>query len=250
MKKLIFKTIFAILLVYSSFFVLKNCGVKKEIKNSKETTLYVVNETKDTVDVFLTVGADTNYITNVKGIFGILDSGLQGSFTMLPNDTVFYQSPSNKGFSGNITFNTPPMNCPPNIKFADGINIFEFSLNNNFYWLKYPQETIDISCVSGVNCRIGCKIDSLGGWNAGNGIDSFSYFENSFIYDNVGRIGVYPVGCDSCSKIYKPPVCDNPLKPSKPQPANTCNIQRDASKKGGNVFVIYKGKLKGTPAED
>lgn len=219
--------------------------IKKDLSNNTE--LLIVNDTKDTIITFLTLGSDTNYVTNVKGIFGILDSGLQGSFLLLPFDTVSFTSPNGKGFGGNISFGTPPMNCPPSTSFPEGINIFEFSLNNNFPSIQDAQETIDISCVSGVNSKIKCKIDSLGGWNAGNGIDSFPYFENTFLYDNVGRIGVYPVGCDSCSKSYEPPICDNPLKPSQPQSANICNIQRDASKNGGKVYVIFRGYLKGEP---
>ena len=246
MRKFILKLIFGLGLIFSSAWVLKHCDAP--IKEEIATTLCVTNETNDTVDVFLTIGADTNYITSVKGIFGIQDTGMQGSFVLLPKATLFYKSPSGKGFSGNISFSTPPMNCPPNTTFPDGINIFEFALNNNFAGVQYPQETIDISCVSGVNCRIRWEIDSLRGWSAGNGIDSFKYFENSYLYDNVGRIGVYPIGCDSCSRIYEPPICDNPLKPSLPQPSNTCNIQRDANKKGGFVYVIYKGELKGIPA--
>jgi hypothetical protein len=215
----------------------------KEVKKEKSTELLVVNETTDSVVVYLTLGADTNYVTNVNGIYGITTTGLQGFFILAPHDTVSYTSQP-KGFSGNLSFNTPPLNCPTK-QFPTGINIFEFALNNNFKSIKYAQETIDISCVAGVNSRIGCQIDSLGGWNAGNGIDKFTMFENSFIYDNVGRIGVYPYGCDSCSKIYQPPICSNLLKPSEPQKQNTCNIQRDANKKGGKVYVIYKGALNG-----
>lgn len=238
--------IIALLIVLASITTIKFC-IKDDncCKNYNATELCIVNDTKDSVVVYLTLGADTNYVNNVNGIYGIKSFGLQGNFILPPNDTVFYKSPENKGFGGNLSFNTTPQNCP--IKdFPMGINIFEFALNNNFKGTKDAQETIDISCVAGVNCKIGCKVDSLS-WNAGNGINNFGYFENSYIYDNVGRLGVYPVGCDSCSKIYQPPICNNPIKPSEPQKTNTCNIQRDATKKGGRIYVIYKGELKGTP---
>jgi hypothetical protein len=231
--------IFIIILVI----VIKCSEPEKKKETIKSTELLVVNETNDSVLVFLTIGSDTNYVTNVLGIYGIKTNGLQGSFILAPNDTVSYIS-GEKGFSGNLSFNTPPLNCPTN-EFPLGINIFEFSLNNNFKGILYPQETFDISCVAGVNCRIGCTFDSLAYWTAGNGIKRFGAIENSFIYDNVGKIGVYPYGCDSCSQIYQPPICENYLKPSEPQKQNTCNIQRDANKKGGKVYVIYKGVLNG-----
>ena len=218
------------------------------VEKSNSTRLAIINETDDTTIVYLTLGADTNYVTDVNGIYGITTTGLQGSFLIIPKDTVYYTSPKEKGFSGNLSFNTPPMNCRDSL-FPNGINIFEFTLNNNFKGVLYAQETIDISCVAGVNCKIGCEIDSTSGWNAGNGIVGFGYFQNSYLYDNLDRIGVYPVGCDSCSKIYQPPICPNPLSPSQPQSKNTCNIQRDANKKGGTVFVIYKGILNRTPAD-
>lgn len=226
--------------------IVVKCSEPNNENLGNSTQVAIVNETNDTTIVYLTLGADTNYVNNVNGIYGITTTGLQGSFLLAPKDTVYYTSPYSKGFSGNLSFNTPPMNCRDSL-FPDGINIFEFSLNNNFKGLQSPQETIDISCVAGVNCRIGCKIDSLDYWNAGNGIKGFGYFENSYLYDNVDRLGVYPVGCDSCSKIYQPPICPNPLKTSQPQSKNICNIQRDANKRGGTIYVIYKGSIKGIP---
>ena len=223
-------------------FIVQFCSDKPSKNTTQETTLYLVNESTDTVTVFLTLGSDTNYVTNVLGVYGITTSGLQGSFKLLPNDTVYYTSSNGKGFAGNLSFDTPPLNCADTV-FPLGVNVFEFALNNNFASVKNAQETIDISCVAGVNCKIGCKVDTLS-WNDGS-TNQFTYFENSFIYDNVGRRGVYPVGCDDCTASVSPPICPNQLKPSQPQTNAICNIQRNASKKGGNVFVIYKGKLKG-----
>lgn len=236
------KLLVVIIILGTLGFAIKYCSKSPSVVTTENTTLFLINQSKDSVTVYLTLGSDTDYVTNVFGIYGIADSGLQGSFQLAPNDTVYYTSPKSKGFAGNLSFDTPPLNCADTV-FPLGVNVFEFALNNNFASVKDAQETIDISCVAGVNCKIGCKVDTLS-WNDGS-TNQFTYFENSFIYDNVGRRGVYPVGCDDCTASVSPPVCPKPLKPSQPQSNSICNIQRDASKKGGKVFVFYKGKLKG-----
>jgi hypothetical protein len=208
------------------------------------TEVFVTNNTDDTITAYLTLGADTNYVTDVNGIFGISTSGLQGSFTLLPNDTLKYKSPKGKGFNGNISFGTAPVNCFTN-DYPEGINIFEFALNNDFKGIPNAQETFDISCVAGVNSRISCFMSSKD-WNDGDST-GFTFIENSFLYDNYNRIGVFPYGCDSCSVIYQPPVCENHAKYAEPQPKNMCNVQRDATKKGGYIVVSFNGFLKGEP---
>lgn len=208
---------------------------------NNNTELFVVNQTKDSVLVYLTLGADTNFVTNVNGIFGITATGLQGSFILAPNDTVSYQS-AGKGFGGNITFGTPPVNCPDTNLFPFGINLFEFSLNDSFAGTNHAQETVDISCVSGVNSKITCNLSDAD-WNDGDST-GIQTFENSFLYDNVFRIGVFPFGCDSCTVIKNPPVCTGHKPFSQPQKKSICNIQRDAGKKWGKVYVQFGGYLK------
>ena len=153
----------------AAYFGYENYFKEKQevLAENKNTEVLVINETKDTVCAYLTLGSDTNYITDVNGIFGITLSGLQGFFFLAPNDTVSYKSPVGKGFSGNITFGTPPINCPDTLDFPYGINIFECSLNNGFASVPNAQETIDISFFSGVNSKIACSVyDS--NWNAGD----------------------------------------------------------------------------------
>lgn len=210
---------------------------------NKNTALYVVNNTEDSMVVFLTVGADTNYITDVNRIFGIKTDGMQGSFILNAHDTLYYTSPYGKGFNGNICFVTAPVNCADTIIYPFGINIFEFALNNNFKGIANAQETIDISCVSGVNSKIVCNL-SEDNWNVGSDVTKFKSFKNLFIYDNVGRTGVFPYGCDSCTVIKNPPVCLNHKKYSQTQKKNICNVQRDANKKGGKVYVVFSGVIK------
>lgn len=231
------------LVTYFGFekFEKKSCCETSGVNGNTEVC--VVNSTKDTVIVYLTLGSDTNYVTNVNGVFGITEIGLQGYFILSPNDTISYKSPCNKGFNGNLSFGTAPNNCPDTTLYPNGMNIFEFALNNNFNGIPNAQETIDISCVSGVNCKIGCNF-SQNNWNAGDTV-GFTSIENSYLYDNVGRIGVFPFGCDSCTVIKNPPVCPNHKKFSQPQSKNICNVQRNATLKGGKLYVIYGGVLNG-----
>lgn len=223
---------------------------KEEVVTEKSKTEFIlINATSDSVDVFLTLGSDTNCVNNVNGIFGIESSGLQGSFLLMPNDTIVYVSPDGKAFEGNISFEYPPSNCVDSVNYPSGINLFEFNINNNFSYIQNPQETIDISCVSGVNSSIVCKLsDST--WNAGSTVPYVKTFRNSYLYNNVGLIGVYPFRCDVCTASKNPPVCSDKLKPSEPQKNNTCNVQRNASLSGGSVTVIFNGLFKGEPCEN
>lgn len=247
MKKRFYGFLALIAIGVITYFTFEKCFGKKECCETSgingNTEVCVVNATKDTVNVFLTLGSDTNYVTNVNGVFGITEVGLKGYFTLLPNDTVSYQSPLNKGFNGNLSFGDYANNCPDTTVFPLGMNIFEFALNNNFNGIPNAQETIDISCVSGVNCKIGCNF-SQNNWNAGDTV-GFTSIENSYLYDNVGRIGVFPFGCDSCTVIKNPPICPNHKKFSQPQSKSICNVQRNATLKGGKLYVIYGGVLNG-----
>lgn len=217
--------------------------VKEELIVIENTSLCVINNSQDTVLTYLTLGSigDTNYLQSTLGIFGIDTSLVQGSFTLLPNDTLFYMSPLGKGFNGNLSFGTPPMNCPDTAQYPKGINIFEFALNNNF--APNSQETIDISCVSGVNCYIVSSMIGGGSWN--NGTDTVSFFGNSDLYKNTGLSGVFPFGCDSCIGITPhTPYCVGHKPYATPQKTKICNIQRNSTTNGGVVIVRFSGYSK------
>jgi hypothetical protein len=249
MKKRFYFYLLLVILGVITYFSYEHYFAKKQCCDTNPNTeLCVVNSTTDTVNVFLTLGSDTNYVTNVNGIYGITTSGLKGSFSLAPNDTVSYQSPCGKGFNGNIAFGDYANNCPDTTVYPNGMNIFEFALNNNFNGIPNAQETIDISCVSGVNCKITCNL-SANNWNAGDTL-GFTSFGNSFLYDNVYRVGVFPYGCDSCTVIKAPPVCPNHKKYSQPQKKNICNVQRNSTLKGGQIYVVYGGVLKGEITEE
>lgn len=242
MKKLIVIVTGLVVSFGGILYSIKQTKNKESLVKSTNTSVCVVNETDSAVTVWLTFGADTNYLTDVYGVFGIITSGMQGSFVLNAKDTAFYSDGSTKkGFSGNITFNTPPLNCPDTNLFPNGINIFECSLNNNF--IQYAQETVDISCVSGVNSKIGVQLTS-DNWTSADTVGIKS-FENSFLYSNTFRYGVFPFGCDSCTVIVAPPICEGHKKFAQPQRRSICNIQRSAALSGGKVIVSYKGELKG-----
>lgn len=246
MRKKIILGLFGITLIslFCAFIIGGLCS-KNEQKNNvifyeNKTSLYLVNSTSDSVLTYITLGSlgDTNYVQNIYGIFGILDSVTQGSFYIAPYDTVYYLSQTSKGLNGNITFGYPPQNCPDTTQTPNGINLFEFNLNDNF--LVNAQETIDISCVSGANTFMKVSMKGGGYWN--NGTDTIKSFYNNDLYNNVGLNGVYPFGCDSCVGITsKTPYCAGHKPYSKPQTKNICNIQRNANFSGGKVYVNFVG---------
>ncbi len=203
----------------------------------------VMVENKDTincVDVWLTIGApDKTWVNSVHGIFGIKTKGLQGKFTLKPKQTLSYIP--KKGIQGNICFLTTPQQCNGN---ANGSTIIEFCLNN--YNVKIPeaQETVEISCVSGITYI--ASIDMKGGkgiWTANYaGYDTITHIQNDTFGKNSGNAGVYPYGCDDCDSIASPPVCTIG-KNETPQKYAICNIQRNASLNGGTVKISFISKV-------
>ncbi|MEI6079473.1 MAG: hypothetical protein WCQ53_02385 [bacterium] len=208
-----------------------------------QTSLKVKNSSTSAVDVWLTLGQVDGFVTDVNGIFGITTSGLQGKFTLQVGSELTY-TPT-KGISGNLSFGTPPINCPTST-FTNGVNIFEFCLNNKAQ-AGTPQETIDISAVAGVNSNLKCTLSGGGAWNAGSAHTGITTFENAALNSNTGLIGVFPSGADNCTSSDAPPVCVAPDLPHQPyetpQSEPICNIQRDATSAGGTVQIEFIGAL-------
>lgn len=226
--------------------VIAGCNVSVEDNATENilnnnTVLFIQNSTSDSVLVFLTLGngGDTNYVQDVNGIFGITTTGSQGSFMLHSNDTFSYCSPSGKGLNGNLCFTTAPINCADTTFFPSGINIFEFTLNNNFN--TDAQETIEISCVSGVNSYIIGMMNGGGVWNAGVTQPSVDSIYNLNLYNNTGLVGVYPYGCDDCDSIASPPFCAGHKPYATPQSNKICNVQRPSTTNGGSVVVTFNG---------
>jgi hypothetical protein len=199
------------------------------------TLLSGCNSSTNDVEVWLTLGNVEGFVTDVNGIFGIAESGLQGSFTLKAGEELEYTS--DKGLSGNISFGTAPINCPTST-YANGVNIFEFCLNNSSQ-AGTPQETIDISAIAGVHSLLKATLSGGGEWNAGTAHTGIASFENAALYSNTGLVGVFPYGCDNCTSSDAPPSCPGHPAYETPQSEPICNIQRDATNSGGTVTVEF-----------
>lgn len=206
-----------------------------------QTQLQVINAAKKPVTVWLTLGATPGCLQDVSKVPFITKvyNDLAGSFVLQPAGLTKPFAPENLGFNGNLSFNTPPLNCPTR-QLPNGVNLFEFILNNGFQ-AGNPQETIDISCVAGVNCLL--KVQLLGGpvWNAGSTQPKVVSFANGKMQTNSGRVGVFPYGCDNCTASVSPPVCPGHPPYEQPQAQPICNVQRNAKKPGGLVKVGFLG---------
>lgn len=199
----------------------------------------IYNMTKDSVLVWVTLGATPGCLQDVTQIpFVTSGSGLVGSFYLAPGDSTIAYAPDSVGFNGVFSFNGQPANCPDTTLYPTGINQYEFIVNNAFQ-AGAPQESINISCVHGVNCIIRVDMITDNPFNAGPTIPSISSFGNTLNRNHVDLPGVYPYGCTHCTDYIGAPSC---IK--LPQPVckeSTCQIQRDADLSGGLIKVIYMG---------
>lgn len=206
------------------------------------TRLHLTNATSTPVLTYLTLGAtpgcvqDVDLLTITDGLVITKLYPLQGSFVMPANLTVEIAAPEGFGLNGNFSFGTPPLNCPcPD--WPEGVALAEFIINNGFQ--VNGQETVDISCVCGANAYLGFELSS-DNWTTNGGAIQIKSIHNGTRYDNTGRNGVFPYGCDNCTSSDSPPSCVG----QQPQYANSapiCNVQRPANEPGGVVRVIFKG---------
>ena len=218
-KAIILLLLFAVL-IYCAFYILKPIQKPQEANTGFEVT----NTTKDSVLMYLTINypKDSSYVQSVNEIFGIKSTELQGSVWIKPKDTLRY-TPKLK-FSGNISFGSPPINCPSD-DWINGVNIVEWSVNVP----KGSNECLDISCVSGVNSII--KIDLLSGanWLANGKIIKTT--QNNKMWNNTGIYGVFPYGCTNCINTDGKQPCQTPSEATNKQ--KICTLTRDKDKKGG-----------------
>lgn len=234
MKKLIIPAIAIIAICFIAiYYIDKTTSPDSPSSDSTNTEMRVVNETSDSVLMYLTLSGypapqDTLYVQNVNGIFGCTQTGLQGSYYLKAGDSVSYTS--SLYFSGNISFGVTPMNCPDST-WKTGMNLFEFNLNE-------PQESIDISCMAGVNSIM--RVDLIGGpaWPANIYADP-RVLQNDSMYKNTGRVGVYPYGCTDCTDTNGRQACQTPSETPNVNPI--CNPTRAKGDKGGIVRVAFKG---------
>jgi hypothetical protein len=224
------KKIIAIILALGLVFLL-TCIFKPPVKPTN-TSFEIVNTTSDSVLMFLTINApaDSTWVQGVNGIFGINETGLQGSVWVQPNDTLKYTPTLT--FSGNISFGTAPQNCPSE-KWYDGVNIFEWSVNVP----KGSNEGLDISCMAGVNCIM--RVDLIGGaeWLA-NG-KKVTSIQNKEMWHNTGIYGVFPYGCTNCTNTNGKQPCQTPNEEPNTEPI--CTPTRKTDAKGGLIRISFKG---------
>jgi len=233
-----------------------------------QTALCINNQSNNAVTCWLTLGAFPNfYGTNpgfvqdvqvIKNAFVVsppsppitmTGGGLQGSFQLARGQKVTYNPPVGTAISGNVSFGTPPLSCPPT-QYPNGINLGEFTLDNNTPIYVHPpqavapQEAIDISCVNGVNCRMQFNLSGGGNWGTA-GRSSVSTFSNLPLgtkpnSPNVDKVGVFPPGCDNCTSSVNPG-CNNVwLNWGKPSKTDLCNVQRPSTQSGGTVEIQFK----------
>jgi hypothetical protein len=203
-----------------------------------QTQLSILNGANQAVTVFVTLGASAGNITlaEIPFVTPVPGNTLQGSFSLAAGKTANVTPPAGKTVIGNVCFGGPPINCPAP-GFPRAVNLFEFALN----LAAGGQETIDISCVAGVNSQMKVALAGGGGWNAGSTRPSVTSFHNVAAGGNTGLVGVYPISCDVCTASQAPPRCTPAVPPEKPQSQPICNVQRDASASGGTVAVTFGG---------
>lgn len=199
----------------------------------------IYNHSDDTVLVWVTLGATPGCLQDVTQIpFVTSGSGLVGSFYLAPGDSTVEYAPDSLGFNGVFSFNAQPNNCPDTVQYPTGVNQYEFIVNNSFQEGS-PQESINISCVHGVNCVIRVDMLTKNSFNAGPTIPTIASFANTMNRNDVNIPGVYPYGCTHCTDYIGAPSCI-PL----PQPVckdSTCQVQRPANQSDGLIKVIYLG---------
>jgi len=227
----------ALVEIYSNAFI----DTTSDLGSYMSTTLQVRNDSATSVRTYITLGATPDCVQDVASITGVPITKLyplMGYFELEANTAVTLAAPAGMGFNGNFSFNTPPMNCPTE-QFPNGVNLGEFIINNGFQG-QYAQETIDISCVAGVNCLMEFEM-SAGDWTSNSGKVTVNKIANGTKLNNTNRVGVFPYGCDNCTSSDNPPECVG----KQPQYANKepiCNVQRLAgSNQGGTLTIVFKG---------
>jgi hypothetical protein len=223
-------------------------GTTAAAQSPSQTHLTVTNDTNSPVQVYLTLGtvdgcAQNVTLNDIPFVTNRVNAN-QGSFKLAPHDSQTYTAPPNTCLSGNFSFGGPPMNCPDRSQFPSGMNLAEFTINNSPQGPN-AQETIDISGVYGTNAHLKFQVSGGGAWNDGGSQHNVTQFENRGLTDNIDISGVFPYGCDDCTRRTSPTVtCLGPNVPPFPNVCDTthiCNVQRDASTAGGTVQVIFAG---------
>lgn len=210
------------------------------------TRIKLTNNESVDVQTYITLGATAGCVQEVNDLI-FSDSSititriapLMCYFTHPKGLTTYVDAPEGSGFNGNVSFNTPPMNCTGST-LPYGMNLAEFIINNGFQGPN-SQETIDNSCVAGANAQIKFTV-SADDWSTNGGTIQVRQIENKRWKENTGLVGVFPYGCDNCTSSDSPPSCVG----RQPQYANTepiCNVQRNGVTNNGGDIEIALIKL-------
>ena len=204
------------------------------------TKIRIVNNSDTAIRVYLTLGTVSGCLQNISYVQFVTDSisQLVGSFMVRPHDSTIDYAPYDAGFNGNLSFGSQPLNCP-NKAYPKGINIFEFMINNSFQ-SGNPQNTVDISCVAGINCYIKTYLTGGNNWNASSDYPDVDSIYNCALGCNSGLVGIYPYGCDACIGRNNPPSCVTSDSDKQKKPI--CNVQRNAIGSGGGLIrIVFEG---------
>lgn len=204
------------------------------------TSVVITNGYSDPVVIFLTLLpiAGCSAEQDVKQIFPTM-SYFQGQTFI---GTVTLQGNGNPGstltssyaapYSGNISAGSLNLLCPTNL-FMTGTNLAEFTVNNSCQG-PAAQETLDISCVNGVNAKWRWNASSDGQSEFITVVDTrptppkivtVKQFQNSpGLYDNTSIAGVFPFGCTNCTNNDGVSCCPPPVTAgTNPMSANPPN---------------------------
>jgi hypothetical protein len=213
------------------------------------TNLVVKNNTDSPVPVLITLGAGygINSVTQLPASWHITPhpdgTNLKGSFTLPANSSVAFNSGANS-FSGNVAFGPTfaAMGCGGSACYPNATNLAEFTLN-------YPGETVDISCVNGVNAFISYQLSGGATWTDNVSPAAVSSFANKAMGQNANIPGVYGWQATTCTGNPNPPnpTADCPAPNDAPgaselSSAESCNVQRKGDAPfGGTVTIIFNG---------
>jgi len=208
------------------------------------TRLEVVNGTSSNVTVWLTLstggGIEVKELDKLHsgitpapwGITAEPDNPFQGSFTLPANASV---SAWPGYFNGNLAFGALPTSGCPSQQWPQGINIFEFNLNTG------GDESIDISCINGVNALLTVSMEGGGVWTV-TGSQTATSFQNFPLGQNSNVVGVYPANCPGCTVAGPTPqACPggSPVPVESPSASSICQLDR--TQNGGTVTVTFTG---------
>lgn len=207
------------------------------------THLEVTNRSHHPVLTYITLGAtpgcvqDVSTLTLSDGLAITALFPLMGTFILPAGGSTRVTAPDGLGLNGNLSFGTPPLNCPCP-EWPEGVCLAEFIINNGFQ--PGGQETVDISCVCGANAFLRFEL-SAADWTTNGGAIAVSGIANATRLQNTGLVGVFPYGCDNCTSSDNPPSCVG-QQPDQANALPICNVQRSAAANdGGVVHVTFAG---------